>query len=98
MNFTGAYLTWCDPVPLVLLEALQGVNATLQPVGHHAQLHRAVPHICGGQRRNAINVPNFTFEHKTSWYTEMQELADDNEHTSSSQIDWVKNGECGRAI
>lgn len=40
------YSTWSDPVPLVLPEALQGVHAALQPIGHHAQFHGTVTHIC----------------------------------------------------
>lgn len=44
--------TWSDPVPLVLPEALQSVHANLQPIGHHAQLHGTVTHICDGKHSN----------------------------------------------
>lgn len=38
--------TLSNAVPLVLSEALQCVDTTLQPVGHHAQFYRTVANIC----------------------------------------------------
>lgn len=42
-------LTWGHLVPLVLFEALQGVDAAVQLPHHHPQFHRAVAVICGRQ-------------------------------------------------
>lgn len=56
------YSTWSNPVPLVLPEALQGVHAVLQPIGHHAQFDGTVTGICNRKR-----FTYFHFLHIKNW-------------------------------
>lgn len=47
-------ITWSDPVPFILPEALQAVHAALQPIGHHAQFHRTVTGLCNREHPDIL--------------------------------------------